>query len=52
MFQVKDFEKTQFHELGLQELSTLLSTGVNVTGNVCSKTNAEEKAHVQESSVL
>ena len=37
---------------GLQELSTLRSAGVNVTGNVCSKTNPEEKAHAQESNML
>ena len=33
---------------GLQELSTLLSTGVNVTRNVCSKASPEEK-HVFKS---
>ena len=33
---------------GLEELSTLLSTGVNVTGNVCSKASPEEK-HVCKS---
>ena len=47
MFQVKDLEKTQFHEL-----SALLLTSVNVTGNVCSKASPEGKACVQESRVL
>ena len=46
MFQVKGLEKIQFHEARLQDVSTSLSTGVNVTGNVCSKASPEEEAHV------
>ena len=37
---------------GLQELLTLLLTGVNVTGNICSKARPEENACAQGSSVL
>ena len=36
-FQVKGIEKTQFHESGLQEESTSLSTGINITGNAAAK---------------
>ena len=42
MFQVKGLEKTQFHEAGLQKVSTSLSIGINVTGNVCSEASPEE----------
>ena len=37
---------TQFHKARLQDRLTLLSTGVNITGNVCSETSPEEEAHV------
>ena len=37
LFQVKGLEKSQFHKARLQDVSTLLSTGINITGNVCSE---------------
>ena len=35
-------EKNLFHEAGLQEVSTSLSTGINITGNICSEASPEE----------
>ena len=49
---MKGLEKTQFQEAWLQEVSTSLSTSVNIAGNVCSEASPEEAAHVQESSEL
>ena len=45
-FHVKGLEKMQFHEDRLQDVSTSLLTGVNVTGNVCRESSPEEEAHV------
>ena len=46
MFQVKGLKKTQFHEAGLQKVPASFSTGINVTGNVCSELSPEEEAHI------
>ena len=35
-----------FHKAGLQDVSTLFLTDVNVTRNVASKASSEEGAHV------
>ena len=51
-FMWKTLRRLSFTNWRLQELSTSLSTGVIDTENVCSKANPEEKACVQESSVL
>ena len=40
-FQCKP-QKDSFHEAELQEDSTSLSTGINITGNVCNEDSPEE----------
>ena len=35
-------QEDSFHEAELQEDSTLLSTGINITGKVCNEDNPEE----------
>ena len=35
-------ERPQFHEAGLQEVLTSLSTGVTITVNICSEASPEE----------
>ena len=52
VFQVNGLEKTQFHKAGLQEVSSPLSTDINITGNFYRKARPEEEAHVEELSTL
>ena len=41
-FQVKGLMKTQFHEAGLQKVSTSLSTGIDIAGNAFNEESLEE----------